>query len=123
MGDRPRHVCLAHIGRFDSCYLRHMANAPLSRVEHCYSNRRRFAFVGQQRGARRYRCHLGGNDREVSCCVLYRAPCTCHGGFFKNKETREIHSRPPARTSRTACSLSRAPASALCVEAGASSFF
>lgn len=23
MGVRPRHVCLAHIGRFDSCYLRY----------------------------------------------------------------------------------------------------
>jgi len=59
------------------------SSAPLSRVEHCYSNRRRFAFVGQ-RGARRYRCHSGGNDREVSWCVfLCHAPCTCHGDFFK----------------------------------------
>ena len=69
-----------------------LANAPLFRVEHCHSNRRRFAFVGQ-REARRYRCHLGGNDREVSCCASYcRAPCTCHGDFFKTCETREIHS-------------------------------
>ena len=26
--------------------------------------------------------------------VYCRAPCTCHGGFFKTREIREIHSRP-----------------------------
>lgn len=101
MGDRPRHVCFAHVGRFDSCYLRYWQMLRFFRVEHCYSNRRRLPLIGQ-RGARRYRCHLGGNDREVSCCVfLCRAPsCTCHGDFFKTRGTREIHSRlgyPPGR--------------------------
>ena len=35
------------------------------RVEHCHSNRRRLPFIGIKEG-RRYRCHLEGNDREVS---------------------------------------------------------
>ena len=98
------------------------ANAPLFRVEHCHSNHRRFAFVGQRGKA--VSSPLGSDDREVSCCVLYRAPCACHGDFFKiTRLARSLAPWPPARTSRTACSLSRAPASASCVEAGASSFF
>ena len=31
---------------------------------------------------------------EKSHATLYcRVPCTCHGDFFKTRETREIHSR------------------------------
>ncbi len=97
------------------------------RVEHCYSNRRRLPFIGIK--------GVGGivatweatiEKSHAAFYTAHRAPATeAYGDFFKTRETREIHSPPwlPARTSRTACSLSRAPASASCVEAGASSFF
>lgn len=58
-------TCVLHTSAGSTPAISATGNAPLSRVEHCHSNRRRFAFVGQ-RGARRYRCHSGGNDREVS---------------------------------------------------------
>lgn len=93
------------------------------RVEHCHSNRRRLPFIGIK-GVGGIVATWRQRSRSLMLRVYYRAPCTCHGDFFKIRDSRDsLAPWPPARTSRTACSLSRAPASASCVEAGASSFF
>ncbi len=101
-----------------------LANAPLSRVEHCHSNRRRLPLVGHQEGVGGIVATWKAMIEKSHAARLHCAPCTCHGDFFKIRGSRDsLAPWLPARTSRTACSLSRAPASASCVEAGASSFF
>lgn len=77
------------------------SSAPLSRVEHCHSNRRRLPLVGHQEG-------VGGIvvireamiEKSHAARPCYRAPCTCHGDFFKTCETREIHLRLGYRPGR-----------------------
>ena len=91
------------------------------RVEHCHSNRRRLPFIGIKGVGGIVATWKATIEKSHAARLL---PCTCHGDFFKIRDSRDsLAPWLPARTSRTACSLSRAPASASCVEAGASSFF
>jgi len=77
-----------------------MANAPLSRVEHCHSNRRRLPFIGIKGVGGIVATWEAMIEKSHAARPCYRAPCTCHGDFFKTRETREIHSRLGYRPGR-----------------------
>ena len=70
------------------------SSAPLFRVEHCHSNRRRFAFVGQE-GQGGIVATWEATIGESRCCEIHsRAPCTCHGDSLKSKRLARFTRRP-----------------------------
>lgn len=56
--------------------------APLFRVEHCHSNRRRLPFIGIKGVGGIVATWKATIEKSHAARLL---PCTCHGGFFKIK--------------------------------------